>query len=371
MKRCPSCGKENPDMAKFCGYCGGGLPAAPEARPQPPQQAGSPYYGKPGMGVPPPPMDQSTAENYPPRPSRQGPVDAYAPPPGSGQTPYPPRQAPPPGPRRPVGQPPRGSQPAVPYMRQQPVVQSAGAGSSKQKMIIIAAIAVVLLLVVVCAVVGFWQQKKIIGLFNPSSQKTQAAKDAAKDISLGLTGTAMANPNIEATVQAQIQMAQTQAAGGQPQQPVPQQPPAEGTPNPATQPQAALAPDEKGYVDSLNQNLAAYDEAINQIGQLMASAQQDPNKLGDAQWLSDFDTAARKVNQISENVNKLTAPQKFTVIQEQALDIAKNYDSAIKLMNEFIKDKDQTKMAKANEAGDKAKMITGDIKNQLPALGAP
>lgn len=35
--KCSKCGAENPDEARFCGKCGEGLAAEPQARPEPPE----------------------------------------------------------------------------------------------------------------------------------------------------------------------------------------------------------------------------------------------------------------------------------------------------------------------------------------------
>jgi uncharacterized protein YukE len=218
--------------------------------------------------------------------------------------------------------------PAQTYGRQQPKTQAGGGQSSQQRMIVIAAAAVVLFLVLVCVIVGITQRKTIqnvvTGVIDPAARKTQIAKD----IEIGLTQTAAVSVNVPATVQAQIQM--TQAAGGQLQAPA-QPPPAGDAQQPAQAQGGVLTPEEKAYIDAVNQNLAIYDQAVGKISQLMQTAQQDTTKLKDGGWNGEFSTTATQVSQASQALNSLTAPQNLASLHEMVLGVARNYDKAIEL----------------------------------------
>ena len=63
-KTCPWCRMENPDYARFCSRCGGGLPAETPAPGPEPQAPGSEFYGWPGYPggfYPPYQKDRSSA----------------------------------------------------------------------------------------------------------------------------------------------------------------------------------------------------------------------------------------------------------------------------------------------------------------------
>jgi hypothetical protein len=333
MKRCINCGKENPDTAKFCGYCGKGLPETP-------------------VQVPPPPPDFNAGR----APRRTPPPQAEPPAYNRPQT-TPPAQVPPR--MRPPAYPPPGRQ-AQPRMAATPQ-------SSQQRLIVIGAAAVVLILVLVCAVIVIINremiQEAVTGLIDPAARQTQIAND----IQIGLTQTASVNIDIPATVQAQIAL--TQAAAGQ--QPAPLQneapPAAAEQPTPGTQGQSA-APEEADYIQKMTQKMQVYVETMAKVDQLLTQAQADANKLADTQWQADLTAASALINQNGTAVRQLTAPQKYADVQPEAVKAADSLDNAMKLITEYLTNKNADTLKNAVDAKTQGMASVMAVQNKITAL---
>jgi len=335
MKQCINCGKENPDTAKFCGYCGKGLPEAP-------------------VQVPPPPPDFNAgrASRRTPPPQVEPPVYNYP------QTP-PPAQVPPR--MRPAAYPPPGRQ-AQPRMAASPQ-------PSQQRFIVIGAAAAVLILVLVCAVIVIFNREMIqgavTGLIDPAARQTQIAND----IQIGLTQTAAVNIDIPATVQAQIAL--TQAASGQQPAPVQNEPPPVGAeqPTPGTEGQSQT-PEEADYIPKLTQKMKVYVETMAKVDELLAAAQADANKLADTQWQADLTAASALINQNGTEIRQLTAPNKYADFQPEAVKAADSLDNAMKLLTEYLTNKSADTLKNAVDAKTQGMTSVTTVQNKITALPA-
>lgn len=313
MKRCINCGKENPDAAKFCGYCGKGLPEAAPA-------------------VPPPPADYDVSR--------------------TPRRPAPPRSEPPVYNRPqtvPPGQTPPRVRPAVPPGRQAPPRAAASPQSSQQRLIVIGAAAVVLLLVIVCAVVVLINreliQDAVTGMIDPSARQTQIAND----IQMGLTQTAAVNIDIPATVQAQIAMTQA-AVGGQPMPPQDQGAPPTGAEQPAVTEATAANQGGSDYIPKITEKMQVYVQTMASVDNLLAVANSDITKITDTQWQSDFTAASTLITQTGGEIRQLTAPAESAEIQTEAVKAADNLDNAMKLLTEYLTNKNADTLKQAVEA---------------------
>ncbi len=338
MKRCINCGKENPDAAKYCGYCGRTLPEAAPA-------------------VPPPPADYDVSRT-PRRPV-----------PPQGQ---PPRSEPPmynrPQPVPPGQTPPRMRPAYPPPARQAPPRMAGSPQSSRQRLIVIGTAAVVLLLVVVCAIIVLINreliQDAVTGMIDPSARQTQIAND----IQMGLTQTASVNIDIPATVQAQIALTQA-AAGGQP---APAQNQAAPAPD-ANQPAAATeapppAPGGGDYVTTMTQKMKVYDETMVKVDTLLSAAQADVNKISDPQWQADLAAATALIKQTGVEVRQLTAPANATDIQPIAVKAADELDNAMASLTEYLTSKNADMLTKAAESKTKGMGFVKDVQNKITTL---
>lgn len=333
MKQCINCGKENPDTAKFCGYCGKALPEADVQKlPTPPD------------------FDAGRAPRMTAPPQAEGP--AYSRP----QT-APPPQAARPRPGYPPGRPPQ-SQTGAP------------AQSGRQRILVIGAAAVVLLLVIVCAVVLVINremiQDTVTGIIDPSTRQTQIAND----IQIGLTQTAAVNIDIPATVQAQIAL--TQAAAGQPAAaPAENQsaPPAEANPPEAPTIEAAPPAVQDGdYISTLTNKMKVYVETMAKVDELIGAAQTDVNKLSDPQWQADLAAATSTINQTGVEVRQLGAPSENADLQGTAVKAADSLDSAMQLLTEYLTSKNAETLTKAVEAKTQGMTSVTEVQNTISAL---
>jgi len=231
--------------------------------------------------------------------------------------------------------------------------------SNQQRMIIIGAAVLVLLFVVICAVVAFVQREALMdtatGIFDPSGRETQVQLD----IQMGLTQTAAVSVDIPATVQAQIALTQTAVSAAAP--PAAQQPPAE-------QPPAADAA-ETQYVQAVKDGITAYNTAMSKIDELLNAAQADANKLNDEQWKSEFSSATANVTQTSDSLRQLSPPQRMADIQPDVVEAATNLDNAVKLLTEYITDKNAEKVTQAAEAKTKGNDAINKVQQKIQALG--
>jgi hypothetical protein len=323
MKQCINCGKENPDTAKFCGYCGKALPEA-------------------GAQTPPPPPDYDAA---PRRTPTKGEPPAYHRPPT-----VPPPQA---------GS---GTRPGFPPAR---VTQSSTPSQGgRQRLLVIGAAAVILLLVIICAVVLVINremiQDTVTGMIDPSTRQTQIAND----IQIGLTQTAAVNIDIPATVQAQIALTQS-AAGQQPAAPAQNQsaPPAEPTIEAA--PPAAQGSE---YISNLTEKMKVYVETMTKVDELIAAAQADVNKLSDAQWQADLAAATSTINQTGVDLRQLEAPSENAELHTTAVKAADSLDSAMQLLTEYLTSKNAETLTKAVEAKTQGMTSVTEVQNSISAL---